>query len=617
MNRSTKSPHVSFWGIALFLNLLVVAALAGSQLQVRAADNSLSGWLNVVHMHRSEPGPNAYEIRLSLTLPDGERVQLNLPEGVLEEAGGATVLAGEWVTVDRTPGAESITLAALPADLDEPISKDLNLGDPWLSLICRHATAPNQELESVSYFDNMYSGDTGLVEYYEQASFGAVDISGSASAGEYVVEGISLSPTFNNMDRFEEACIRLAEPEVDFSQYYGINIMTNWDPQNSAFGGLLTLEIDGRMRTIGRTFNPPFSWGSVGVVAHEMGHGYGMPHSNNSDPATVNWTYDSPYDVMSWGGLGPYGILDPIYGELGQNFITWQTERVGWIDSSRVQNVSSGTYELQQIARPNGEGELMLIVPSSSSSIDYYTVEARFQTGFDVNLPNPEAAIIIHEVVEDRQEPAWLVPNFANEDPYIEGAYWSPGETFEGDGATIIIHDFLPSERGLLVSVNQPSESIPGSNAMQNYSFETPLGTEWVEGADNNNDLRLPTALAQNGDNVLLFRPPSSGIEFYAQTVNVSGQSGDQYRLAFQMAYQSVAAGTRAGARVELFDGDALIGSQTCPVDISGNGNWRTVTCEITATAAYDSITVSIGWLPASDSQGLLGIDTVYLQLYQ
>jgi hypothetical protein len=46
------------------------------------------------------------------------------------------------------------------------------------------------------------------------------------------------------------------------------------------------------------TWLPPFAFGHDWVT-HEMGHGFGMPHSSGPYSAT----YDSEWDVMSGAGL--------------------------------------------------------------------------------------------------------------------------------------------------------------------------------------------------------------------------------------------------------------------------------------------------------------------------
>ena len=52
------------------------------------------------------------------------------------------------------------------------------------------------------------------------------------------------------------------------------------------------------------TWLPPWGYESQGPVAHEMGHGFGLPHSSGP----YNATYDSRWDVMSdvWGNCPPY-----------------------------------------------------------------------------------------------------------------------------------------------------------------------------------------------------------------------------------------------------------------------------------------------------------------------
>ena len=45
------------------------------------------------------------------------------------------------------------------------------------------------------------------------------------------------------------------------------------------------------------TWEPPWGYADISVIAHEMGHGFGLPHST-----AIDWTsvYDNAWDVMSW-----------------------------------------------------------------------------------------------------------------------------------------------------------------------------------------------------------------------------------------------------------------------------------------------------------------------------
>ena len=112
-------------------------------------------------------------------------------------------------------------------------------------------------------------------------------------------------------------------------------MMFNQDLDCCAWGGSTYLNLDGQSRMYRITWLPPWSYKNQGPIAHEMGHGFGLPHSSGPYGAT----YDSRWDVMSdvWGNCPPVSPT-PTYGCVGTHTIP--TTRTFW-DGSRATGAMS------------------------------------------------------------------------------------------------------------------------------------------------------------------------------------------------------------------------------------------------------------------------------------
>ena len=80
---------------------------------------------------------------------------------------------------------------------------------------------------------------------------------------------------------------RLPTRDVYFPSFVGINLMFNDDLDGFAWGGSFTLLRDGVTRTYRMTWVPPWGYENQGPIAHEMGHGFGLPHSSGPYSATM------------------------------------------------------------------------------------------------------------------------------------------------------------------------------------------------------------------------------------------------------------------------------------------------------------------------------------------
>ncbi|HJW28477.1 MAG TPA: hypothetical protein VJ508_04415, partial [Saprospiraceae bacterium] len=276
------------------------------------------------------------------------------------------------------------------------------------------------------YFVGMY-GNTrpGLDHYWRELSFNTANVTGSdvAGTGWYVINTLAtynpgLCPQCANLNALFADCTAAADPNVDFSQFDGINLMFNADYDFGwAWGGSMTATLDGVTKTWSVTWEPPWGYADISVISHEMGHGFGLPHSSYVRAAV----YDNAWDVMSWDRYNCAAATDPTYGCMAQHTISYHKDLLGWIPAARKTTVATGasaTVTLEDLAAPASANSQIATIPIGGSTTNFYTVEARRFTGYDVKLPGE--AVIIHNVDTTNGIPAVLVPGgLSSTDPDV------------------------------------------------------------------------------------------------------------------------------------------------------------------------------------------------------
>ncbi|NDJ52925.1 MAG: phosphate/phosphite/phosphonate ABC transporter substrate-binding protein, partial [Chloroflexi bacterium] len=170
------------------------------------------------------------------------------------------------------------------------------------------------------------------------------------------------------------------------------------------------------------------------------------------------------------------------------------------------------------------------------------------------------------------------------------------------------------SEAGRSAPSNLAMAQTPACapNLLEDPSFEEFGSEAWQPILGHSGDLRYATSLAFHLNGVYLFKSPAQGIEGIQQVVVVAGEPGDLIELRFAFGHRDAASGTQVGGRIQLLDQGAVIDQEICKLRISGDHDWRTLVCSLTASAIYDQIAVALGWQPGSDS-GFLGFDQVSL----
>jgi len=463
---------------------------------VRAGETQLTGWLNSVTGDPQDP---------TLT-PSVEIITLDDDNGALIavlDVSTARVRPyyGQYVTVtgtlDSTRSNESrlfvrnVLPAAVPRDGGLRDLRVVSGAQPWVNLLCKFADN-SSEPKPVSYFDGLFNNtNPGLDHYWRQLSYNTINIVGTSTQpwrvlpqprSYYVVAG-----TYGaNLDRLFDDCTAAHNATVNFPTFVGINLMFNADLDCCARGGSKTLNADGQTKIYRVTWDPP--WAQVhNVLAHEMGHGFGFPHSTgpaNNPPSELS-IYVSQWDMMS-ASSGTCAVFSSTYDCIAPGTITNNLRNAGWIPPNRIVTVASGTQTitLERTLLPSSTTNTqMIVVPINGSSTRYYTVETRnLNAGYDQNIP--ASAVIIHNVDTSRSGnggDAYVVDaDTANTNTNDAGARWLPGETYTNstDGVTIAVLSQSGTTYSVRVTNTAPPPPPPPTNdAFANAIAITPPTT--------------------------------------------------------------------------------------------------------------------------------------------
>jgi hypothetical protein len=420
-------------------------------------------------------------------------IQLVIDRDLLTSQGGPlafnhqkVTVQGVWQEVGKSLLVQSMIL--VKGEVNSP--EGIYGSQPWVSILCKFSDYTD-EPNDLQYFQEMYSADyPGLDHYWRQQSYDLANLEGSGSYGWYMLPypRSHYVPLQGNIDWGAAAhdCTAAAEPYVDFTPYVGINLMFNADLDCCAWGGGWYLCLDGVCKTWRMTWEPPWGYQNIGVIAHETGHGFDLPHSLGN----CQLGYDNRWDVLSelWENSPP----DPIYGVMGQHTISYHKELDGWIKPDQIYIGDVGTLDsitLERIALPQMGDYLGARILINGAEDYFYTLETRQKASNPINYDKflPGSAVIIHDVAINRAEPAILVNPNGICDTSDEGAMWKPGEVFADSANGISVSIDSATETGYVVTINNRftlMEGVEIEGAESGYISESMPFTATVSPSD-------------------------------------------------------------------------------------------------------------------------------------
>jgi hypothetical protein len=329
---------------------------------------SRSGWFNIL-WGDGKPGASQAETIQYQLIDDGGQVTplvmgqiLPRPLDELLKLNGLRVrIGGEWV-IQTESGSRSTALQVISLTPEEGQSpQGLSGSQPWLSILCKFADVPD-EPKTPEFFQSMYSASyPGLDHYWREVSYDAINLQGSNAVGQWYTLPQPRSYYVYDMDadglveldttRAAQDCTAAADPFVYMPDYVGFNLMFNYELDGPSWGGGQNLTLDGVTKGWRMTWLPPWGYTHLTVTAHEMGHGFGMPHSSGN----YGLTYDNQWDMMSDSWSNCANATDPVLGCLPQDTIVIHLKWREWIPASQQIFVTPGaqaTFTLEQLDIP-------------------------------------------------------------------------------------------------------------------------------------------------------------------------------------------------------------------------------------------------------------------------
>lgn len=301
----------------------------------------------------------------------------------------------------------------------------------FATIMCRFADDAREPFSAASLAVPHGSTFPGLRYHYLEMSEHPAIMSGSQIYGWYTLprpRSGYVSGTSTSFGLVAQECASAAEADVNFADFYGINMQLNgaFSTRPTApfdtlsFGGSWTMTLDGQTRSWGVTWMSGIHASNYVVLHHEVGHAIGWPHSSGD----YGQEYDSRWDLMSVG----YITFQAPWGWRGPHTIMSHRQAAGWVAPSRAFSPpmgSSSSVRLARSALSPATGYQLIEVPIDVTR--RYVVEARIAAGLDVGHPGP--AVIIHEVRGALR--SYVVDPDRNANPNDESAKWTVGETFE------------------------------------------------------------------------------------------------------------------------------------------------------------------------------------------
>jgi hypothetical protein len=274
---------------------------------------------------------------------------------------------------------------------------------PWAIVLCKYSDLPT-EIDPPQFYKDLFTkpGASGLCDYWKAVTSGNIDISGSSVFGWLTMahasaEARALQYPAGRATLFQWGIDAASAAGISLTQFKAVLVLQNFGLDHGAVstGKVVIVRQDPTLL-------------EFGFMSHEMGHGFGLPHSWSANP---DFQYGDGWDVMSWqtstfafqytfqsaSGLATVGLnarnLDAL-GAVPQG-ATWQPPHPDF----------SETVTLSPLNQPPGTSPTLIarIGPTATlpvrASQSTFTAEFHQNAGWDRAIP--QDTVTIHEIRTD------------------------------------------------------------------------------------------------------------------------------------------------------------------------------------------------------------------------
>ncbi len=274
---------------------------------------------------------------------------------------------------------------------------------PWAIILCRFTDRPTVP-QPPDYYEDLYTrhGTGGLADYWQDVSFGNLDLTGSKVFGWLTMSHSTSEVATLTFPGQRGVLVQwgrdaAAAAGIDLTPFRQVLVVHNYGVDHGAAGnGIVIVHQDPAVC-------------EFGFISHEMGHGLDLPHSFSANP---DFVYGDGWDVMSFATTTFLFTLS-FRGTTGVATVGLNARNLkalGVLEPSREWTATHPDFSETVVLDPlnqqqiGNHGHLVATVPPGACSPprpdgSTWTLEFRQRTGWDQAIP--EDAVVLHQIRTD------------------------------------------------------------------------------------------------------------------------------------------------------------------------------------------------------------------------